>query len=389
MAEKKERYYYIDYLRLAVIVLVVIVHLACTYSNIGSWYYYEKRILGIAETVLFGLFQSFTQAYFMGFMFLLAGIFVPSTYDQKGFKKFIKDRAVRLGIPALIYMLIINPFIVYGILGRHYGINRALFFKDYMKDIVTLEFLGHSGPLWFAFALCIFCVIYAIIRHFSKKGFLKGGLSENEAAFPNVKIVFGFITIMAIITFLVRTVQPIGTEIMNMQLCFFTQYILLFIVGIITFRNKWLEKLDYKWGIRWLKAALIAGPIMLIGIFIMTGAAESGVEGFSKALGGLRPASFIYSLWESFIAVSMSIGLIAFFKEKLNKPIIWLKTLSDNGFTVYIFHAPIIVGLAYFLRAWQPAVLIKFGVMVIFSLAVCFAAAHFILRKIPLLKKIL
>jgi len=54
-----------------------------------------------------------TQAYFMGLLFLIAGYFVPDSFDRKGPARFLRDRAVRLGIPTLIYMLFINPSIEY------------------------------------------------------------------------------------------------------------------------------------------------------------------------------------------------------------------------------------------------------------------------------------
>jgi len=367
-----------------VIGLVVMVHLACTYSNIGSWYYFEKRDIGIISTLVFGIFQSFTQAYFMGFMFLLAGFFVPAAYDKKGFGKFIKDRAIRLGIPALIYMLIIQPFICYVILGDYYRINRALFLKDSLQKIMTLDFLGGSGPLWFVFALLIFCMIYAFVRRLSKNRVTNG-----EKPFPSAKSIFILIGIMGGVTFLVRIIQPIGTTVMNMQLCFFTQYIMLFVIGIKAYRYNWLEQINYSWGIKWLKAAVIAGPLILIGIFVGTGAASSGVDGFNSAMGGLHIASLVYSIWESFIAVAMAIGLIALFKEKFNKPNRLFQALSDNGFAVYMFHAPIIIYLSFLFRDINLPAFSKFILMCVIDLPVCFLAAHFIFRKIPLLKKIL
>lgn len=383
-ASKRERYLYIDYLRLIVIGLVVMIHLACTYSNIGSWYYYEEGSLGLLSTFAFGIFQSFTQAYFMGFMFLLSGFFVPAAYDKKGFGKFIKDRVIRLGIPALIYMLIIHPFIGYVILADYYGVNKVLFFKEYLQKIITLDFLGDSGPLWFAFALLIFCIVYAFVRRFSKKE-----VENGENPFPDLKTIFILIGTMGSITFLIRIIQPIGTQIVNMQLCFFTQYIMLFVIGIRAYRYNWLEQINYSWGIKWLRAAFIAWPLILIGLFIGTGAVSKGIDGFNSAMGGLHIASLIYSIGEAFIAIAMSIGLIALFKEKFNRPNRLFKTLSENAFTVYMFHAPIIIYLSFVLRNWNLPPLIKFAVMCIIDLPTCFIIAHFILRKIPLLKKVL
>jgi len=161
----KERYLYIDNLRLLMIIFVVMVHLAVTYSGKGGWYYKEGANLDTISTVIFGYFLSFTQGYFMGFLFLIAGYLVPSAYDKKGFNRFLKDRLLRLGIPTLFYMLLIDPSI-------NLFLNKISLSKIpslYLHYIISFEFISGSGPLWFAFTLLIFSFLYALIRKLSKK----------------------------------------------------------------------------------------------------------------------------------------------------------------------------------------------------------------------------
>ena len=107
----KERLLYIDNLRLLVIVLVITIHLAVTYSGFGSWYYVENTHLDTLSTIWFAFYQSFTQGYFLGLLFLLAGYFVAGSYDRKSFGGFVGDRFKRLIILTLIYMIAITPFI--------------------------------------------------------------------------------------------------------------------------------------------------------------------------------------------------------------------------------------------------------------------------------------
>lgn len=45
----------------------------------------------------------------MGAFFLLAGYFIPGSYDRKGTGPFIKDRLIRLGIPMLVFYFVLNP----------------------------------------------------------------------------------------------------------------------------------------------------------------------------------------------------------------------------------------------------------------------------------------
>ena len=359
------------------IILVVLVHAAITYSGIGSWYYKESVNLDPISNVLFSFFLSFTQAYFMGFLFLLSGYFVPGSFDKKGFSRFIKDRLIRLGIPTLLYMLLIYPFIKYFLTGSS---SKPTFMSYYLDYIVSLDFIGGSGPLWFALALLIFTICYGLMRLLVKKQ-----PTDSDKEMPGFKGIVFLIVLIAICTFAIRIVQPIGSSIYNMQLSFFSQYIILFIIGILAYRNRWFSKLEYKFGIKWLKAATIPGIILWIIIILTSGALE-GKEYFT---GGLRWQSAAYSLWESFTAVAMSIGLTALFKEKFNKQNKFMKVLADNSFAVYVFHAPILVMVSIIMQGFFLPPIVKFLIASIVSLAISFTFANYVVKKTPFLNKII
>ena len=95
----KERLLYINNLRLLAIVLVVAQHLAVTVSGFGSWYYVYGTHLDTLSTVWFAFYESSTQGYFLGLLFLIAGYFIAGSYDRKGFGRFAGDRFKRLVIP--------------------------------------------------------------------------------------------------------------------------------------------------------------------------------------------------------------------------------------------------------------------------------------------------
>ena len=72
----KERLLYIDNLRLLVIVLVISVHLAVTVSSFGSWYFVYNTHLDTLSSLWFAFYQSLTQGYFLGLLFMISGYFV-------------------------------------------------------------------------------------------------------------------------------------------------------------------------------------------------------------------------------------------------------------------------------------------------------------------------
>ena len=377
----RNRELYIDYLRLWVIVLVVLQHLSVTYSDIGSWYYVEKGTLDRFQQTVFLFFNSFNQAYFMGLLFLSAGYFTPGAYDRKGFWLFIADRWRRLGVPALFYMLLLHPLNLY--LLRSAGLwQQSDFAGWYSRYVFSLAFLGGSGPLWFAVALLVFSLAYALVRRGTTgtvRSLRRRRLSTGHCA--------ALILFIAAAAFAIRLVQPIGTAVLNMQLCFFAGYVALFVAGTAGWRNQWLATLPYSVGRKWLTAVALLGIPAWSGVVVGGGVLE--MQSVAVIAGGWQWQSAGYALVEAFIGVGMSIGLLALFKERCNKPSRFWQTLADHSFAGYVFHAPIIIALTLVLRELQLYPLLKFAIASALALPLCFAAAHFVLRRIPLLNRML
>ncbi len=375
----KERLLYIDNLRLLIIVLVVSIHLAVTVSGFGSWYYIYGVHLDTLSTVWFAFYQSFTQGYFLGLLFMVSGYFVAASYDRKGFNGFVGDRFKRLIIPTLIFMIAITPFIEIVELG-----NKTSGFN-------LVGFLSGTGPMWFAAALFGFSLIYGLLRLFASKPAVT---SKQEAGnqvpkWNQFKPTFGFaiglILIIAVFAFLIRIVQPIGTDILNFQLCYFASYIVLFILGIMAFRSNLFAKISYRTGKKWLISAIVLG---FLAWFVLVAVATA--SGTTAALeGGLTWQSAAFSVWESFVAIAVSIGLIALFKEKFNHQSKLIKTLSNNSFAVYMFHPMIIIPITILLSPLVLYPIVKWLLLCVICVPLCFAVTHFVFRKIPLLKKVL
>jgi glucan biosynthesis protein C len=373
MEKVKERLLYIDNLRLMVIVFVVMHHLAVTYSGFGSFYYIDNKPLDLVSTIWFAFYLSFQQGYFMGFLFMIAGYFVAGSYDRKGFSRFIGDRFKRLMIPTLIYMVVITPFIELVELGQ----------KPTPFDIYG--FLSGTGVMWFTAALFIFSLIYGLVRLIFHMP-VSISNSNGEQIKPSLAKAVILILIISICAFLIRIFQSIGTDVLNMQLCFFGSYTVLFIVGILAYRNNLFARVSYSSGKRWLTWGIVLG---FLSWLVLVSAAKSAPGGTAALSGGLTWQSACYSIWESLVAVAMSIELIAVFREKFNYQSRLVKTFSDNSFAVYMFHPVILVAVTLLFSPVAFAPIVKWVLLCIICVPLSFAAAHFIFRKIPLLKNVL
>ena len=85
----------------------------------------------------------------------------------------------------------------------------------------------------------------------------------------------------------------------------------------------------------------------------------------------------------------MCFGLLVIFREAFDNQGRVGKFLSDNAFSVYVFHPPIVIMAARWLhsRSWQPV--LKFAMLTCMGIVASFAFSSAVFRRLPLLRKIL
>jgi glucan biosynthesis protein C len=380
MQALKSRLLFVDNLRSFAIVLVFLVHIAITYGASGLWYYKEGQLTG-PEYYIFLAFTCACQAFFMGLLFLLAGYFTPASYDRKGSGQFTLDRLTRLWLPVGIFIFLIDPFVQYalisaGVLPSPTGLPMT---TQAFLGLFTNPFNGLGfGPLWFIEALFFFTLIYVGWRLVFRSS------SKTHSIPKNTTIALLAIALGAS-SFIVRIWLPIGYVLnpFGFQLPFFPQYIAFFVAGIIAFRGNWLLNLPAKTGMFWLR---IAAGLLIIFLIVLSFAIMSGnVDLF---FGGLNWQTAFYALWEQTFAVSVTIGLIVWFRERLNFQNRFLKILSDNSYAAYVLQAPILVGLALGLASIKMPLVLKFIAVAPIGVALCFIIAYLV-RKVPKVKLVL
>ena len=99
----------LDALRAALTLLVVLHHTAITYGGAGGWFYRELPMSDALSSQLLTMFCAINQSYFMGLFFLIAGYFTPAAVERHGVAAFVRDRLIRLGVPLLVFAVLIGP----------------------------------------------------------------------------------------------------------------------------------------------------------------------------------------------------------------------------------------------------------------------------------------
>jgi glucan biosynthesis protein C len=371
------RVFFLDHLRAALTILVVLHHLAVIYGANAAFYYVEPPDpKDQVASLLLPVFVLVNQAYFMGIFFLISGYFTPGSFDRKGPGAFYKDRLLRLGIPLLVYVCVLSPI---ASISPYLSPTPADVFHvtpPYTWQKFPLA-LG-VGPLWFAEMLLFFYLGYLIWRLAVRR---RVQPAERIFSPPGYLAVGLFILVLATSSYLIRTVVPMGMSIPILgfpTLAYLPQYLSFFILGALAFRQNWFRTISGSMGIVGFVVALVA-TIVLAPLALSEGKAFLGH-------GTLQSAA--YALWDSTFSVGISLALLTFFRHFLNRQTRFGSFLSRQAFTVYIIHIPIAVLLALALRGIHLESLLKFSLAALIGVPLCFALA-FLVRKIPFASRIL
>jgi len=379
------RLFFVDNIRVLLTILVILHHLMITYAGTGRWYYNEGGEDGFTRFIG-GCFCSINQAYFMGLFLLISAYFVPGSYDRKGAGRFLKDRLIRLGIPLAVFSWVLHPLFVYVglvmILDSRMSFWRFIateYFTKYGQPVIG------AGPLWFVETLLILSLVYVLWRLVFRS---RPAHPVVETRFPSNGTIALFALLLGVAGFLVRLVFPRDEYLfqpLNLQLGFFAQYIALFVIGLIAYRRNWLLSLPDRTGRLWLG---IAGLFALLGV-CMQWAMASGAMSGALSTGGWHWESMAYALWESFLCMSMCIGLIYAFRRFFNRQGKLARFLVSNAYTAYIIHALVITIVALIAKDLLPLYpLLKWAVVSLVALPLCFVLSSLI-RKLPYTDRVL
>jgi hypothetical protein len=367
------RYARLDVLKAAVTALVVFHHTAITYGGSGGWFYIERPPDDSLSSLLLTILCAVDQAWFMGFFFLLAGRFTPGSIDRKGAGAFLRDRALRLGVPWLVFGLVLGPITI--------AWARTAQGQPFVDTLTALWLRGtfEPGPLWFAQALMAMALVVLVRRRLRPPG------PGRAAALPSDRQLLVAAFGVGTAAFALRLAWPVGTEVWHLQLGYFASYLVLFAAGCAAADAGWFERLDAVQVRRWRRIAWIALPTLLPLALL-----AQAVPAFQPApTGGWNLPSLMYAFWEPFVAWGLLMGLVAWaMRPGAPMPPVWQQRWARRAYGIFVIHPLAVVGVALAWRAVAAPPLLKWAVTGVLAWLACHLLVGVLLR-IPAVRRVL
>jgi glucan biosynthesis protein C len=365
MDNNHARLFFVDNVRVLLIVLVISFHAAAPYAKV-PWYSIQEETTETTEFVL-AWFLTVCAAFFLSLFFMISGYFTPGSYKRKGVYTFLRDRLLRLGIPFAGFFFVVMPLFMYSLTWLD---NSHVSYWEFLA-----EYHWDSHHLWFVETLLLFTVLYVFWQLLPIKVKRMNTLNNRHILF--------FTIIVAVTTFLVRIWSPIGVwdPFKLVQPAYLPQYLGLFIAGIAAYRNNWIITTPRSVGLTWLCTGGLAA-LLFLGIW------EVAQGDYVTLTGGAHWRPFVFAVWETVVCVGLCVGLVILFRETLNIKPKLLRAVSASVYTMYLVHLPVVVYTQYCLVGVSLHPLMKFGVVVFTGALVSFAISLGV-RRLPGARKIL
>jgi glucan biosynthesis protein C len=222
----------------------------------------------------------------------------------------------------------------------------------------------------------------------------RGQQPAARPSFPGYPAVGLFVVALAAVSYLWRMVVPLGQDVDILlpalafpTIAYLPQYLGLFMVGILAKRRGWLDGLPSSAGALGILAVL-AAMVLLFPLALTGQLLNIGFTGDAAFQGDGSWASAAYALWDSIVAVGMSLATIVLFRTWFNGTSALGRVLAENSYAVYVIHATLLVYVAYLLRDLALPALVMFVLVSAIVVPACFAVA-WLIRRVPLVAKVL
>lgn len=362
-----------DALKALTTVLVVFHHAALTYGAIGGWFYREQPP---GSSLTLTIFCTVNQAWFMGLFFLLAGYFTPGSLARKGRAAFVRDRALRLGLPTAAFALVIGPLSIV--------LVQAVLHDHRPSDVLAALWargVYEPGPLWFAQALLGLSLATAAAWPWLAR---RPVPPFARPAVPAVGRLLALAVATGAAAFVLRLAWPVGETVAGMQLGFFASYVVLFVLGLLGAPTQALQRIPEASARRLRRVAAIVLPTLLplalLGSWFPVFAEPSA--------GGWTLPAAMHAFWEPLVAAGALAVLLRASLARLDLPPPWLEWLGRHAYAVFVVHAPVLVAIGLAMRPLELPPLLKFVLLGASGTAVSAVLAGALLR-VPGMRRVL
>ncbi len=382
------RVLFLDNIRYLFVLLVVVLHAACSYSYSTTWWAVNDD-----NSVFFDYILRTLGVFLMPGFFFIAGYFALPSLLKKNTWLFIKNKLKRLGIPWLIGVTLLGPIQVYI---YHYSRGYQIWdLWDIFLIKVRSAILANTGVIgsnsefshlhfWFVSLLLLFFIVFALLHKAKRKLFVDSFFPKPQKIPTNrsiLLILFLVSIISTVLTLLMHGIisQGSGQEpwiiigsLIQFQPTRIVLYILCFSLGIYAFHKKWF-----------VNGNIPGHFVFWIMLSLTLWLAQE--KALSILLNNLLPiiATF-YILLRTLLFFSILLTFISIGEKFWDSSSKVNRSLAENSYNIYIMHMIFVYLIQLFLLNWlELSIYIKFVIASLSAIFLSYIFSKYAIKQYP------
>ena len=350
----------IDNLRAVLVAWVIVGHALLGYTVVGGWPYDEVTEATMPRNLelVLGTVLGPTALFVMGTFFFLSGLLASGSIARHGPAGFIRQRLFRLGLPWLLFTLLIWPLLMWA---AYRSAGRPLPIWDALQ--VRQPFLD-SGPLWFVQIL-----LYVSLAH----ALLTWGVQARGFHLRTVSLVVVAVGIAAA-SFVIRIWFPARSQqILDLHLWQWPQCIGLYMLGVFVAAQGWAEGVPVR-TVRRCGITVVVAIATGIGVAALAGLSDFTRDGV-PFLGGWHWQALSLDVVEATLVVAGSVWLLGWAQRWLTSRRGGLTRVARGAYLAYLLQAPVLIGLEIAARSLDWPALVKALIVAVVAVTTSFGLA--------------
>jgi len=360
MKSKIERIHSLDSLRAIMMMLGLVLHSTETYL-IGDNAPWPKDLN--ATSISLNYLENIIHMFRMPVFFLVAGFFGALLFYERGTIKMLKNRALRILLPFIVFLFILFPVVVFSL-----EYSTALFASQNDAFTVTIENFTQFIPkwtlhLWFLYYLIMISGITVLIalalRNMSR---LKSSITSkfNFIIQKSIGKIFIFALMIFVLLLLIWDLGPPVPLDFAPDIPALIFYLFFYCVGWILFKSKHLLHSFKRYDWTYVIIAILIFTLQFV---------------FSDSIGDIEKG-----LMSALIMSLFLFGIMGLFIRYFSSNSKRMRYVSDSSYWVYLIHIPFTIIIPGLIAGWAFPAIAKFLITLSVSTVFCFVTYHYLVR---------
>ncbi|WP_404387104.1 acyltransferase [Humibacillus xanthopallidus] len=348
----RQREQWVGTLRVVLISGVIVVHTATAYvTDFAGYYYDDERVTNSVVSIAVALPALMGGVFGLGPLFVVAGWFSVESLERRGPAGFVDSRLVRLGIPLVFFVVLVNPL------------------ADYLGDLWeddALTFLGNLADtefsiMWFVVALLACSLGYAALRSIRPLAGSRPRPDRGSLIVAGSVISVGSLAVWQFTTLL-------DTHLLNARVSAWTQAAVLFALGVMAAESDWDGRLSRRTERR-LGQVTVVGLVLTLVLVAYTGARDQ----LDMALEGLNWASVSLAILYGVVSIAYTLWCLTWLRRRWPTHGPLMAKAGRGSYATYLLHPVVLVTVMLAFRVVPLGAQPKFVIVSVVAVPACFA----------------